>query len=104
MVAPNHNRSLQLATLHRIVQSQSELRPLAITQPTDSRGQSLEPNPCPRQIDPPGQRLVLRKHVQHHLVSLVDIARLSRQRYPPKRPLALAEQRTDIRRHEPRKV
>src|SRR5262249_4823874 len=104
MIAPNHDRRLQLAFLYQIVHGQAKLRPLAITQPADARRQSLKMYAFARQLDPAAQDAVLREQLEHQIVSDGDVRRVARERYPAERSAALAEQRTDIGGHEARKI
>ena len=48
------------------------------------------------------QRLVVGELVEHGLVGGADVGRVARQRRPPERSLALAEQRPDVGRQETR--
>jgi len=47
---------------------------------------------------------IVRKELHHSLVRPVDIFRISRERHPAKRALALTEEGADIGRHETRKL
>ena len=51
----------------------SELRALAIAQPADTRGQTLEMNLLLCQLDPALQRCIFREKLQHGFVSAIDI-------------------------------
>src|SRR5215207_6327244 len=51
--------------------------------------------------DPTRQTLVVRKELQDRIVRRRYVRLLARERSPPERPLALAEQRPDVRGHEP---
>src|ERR1035437_8663132 len=42
VIAPNHDRSLDRTFLHQLVDGEAKPRPLAISQPADSRWESLE--------------------------------------------------------------
>src|SRR2546429_2046485 len=104
MVASHHNGGLQLAALYHLIDGQPELGALAISQPADTRRQSLELDSFARQIDPPAQDLVLRKHLQHQVIGDSDVAGVARERNPAKGPASLAEERANIFRHNPRNV
>src|SRR6478609_82507 len=54
--------------------------------------------------DPLVQAVVVGEEVEHGLVRGRDVARVARERSPAERTLALAEERTDVGRHEPREV
>jgi len=61
----------------------------------------LEVDLAPRQLDPAPQRSVFGKEVEDEPVGAVDIFGVARQRHPPERPLADAEERPDVLRHKP---
>ena len=58
----------------------------------------------PRHVEPAVQVRVVREELLHLRVGLADVVRIARQRDPAERPLAAAEQRPDVRRHEAREV
>src|SRR5581483_4867752 len=104
MVAPNHDRRLQFALGHQVIQRHAEFVPLSISQPADSRWQTLKLHMFLCQRDPSPQMLVLGKHFQYQLVRSRDVRWLTGKRRPAEWPLALAKERPDIRRHEPREI
>src|SRR5579862_1187650 len=100
MVASNYDRRLQFASRDQIIKRQPKLVALTITQPADSRRQSLKFHPLLRQLDPAREDFVVWKHFQHELIRAMDIRRLSRKRRPAKRPAPFAEERPNICRNE----
>src|SRR2546426_827309 len=50
------------------------------------------------------QVLVLGEELEHQAISAMQVARVARQRHPPERPLALAEQGPDVLGNEARDV
>ena len=76
--------------------------PLAQAQPADARRQALERDALARHVEPAVQMRVVGEELLHLAVGRVDVLRVARQRDPAERPLALAEQRPDVRRHEAR--
>ncbi len=56
----------------------------------------------PGHVEPAVQVRVLRKELLHLRVGLPDVVRVARQRDPAERPLAAAEERPDVGRHEAR--
>src|SRR5579864_3826615 len=104
MIAPNHDRCLQLSLLHHIVHREAKFRALAITKPANSRRQSLELDSLLRQLNPAPQNPVLWKKLQHKVIGQVNIRRLARQGHPAERTASFAEQRANICRYESRKV
>src|SRR5437016_14539691 len=104
MIAPDHDRRLDLALLHEIVHRQPELRAFAMSKPADARRQSLELDALARQFNPAPQDSVLRKQLQHEIISHGNIGSLARQRHPAEWPSSLAKQRAYVSGNEPRKI
>ena len=77
---------------------------LAVAQPADARRQALERHALLGHADPARERLVLREELEHGLVGALDVRRITGQRHPAERALALAEQRPDEGGHEAREV
>ena len=76
----------------------------AVAEPADSGRQSLERDPCLGHLDPSPEGGVLRKQVENGSVGREDVVRVAGKGGPAERPLALAKQRPDERRHEAREV
>ena len=55
VIAPDHDGRLQFASRDEIVQRQAEFVALAVAEPADARGQSLEAHALLRQLDPARQ-------------------------------------------------
>ena len=98
MVAADNDRCRDLALLDQVVEHRSGLVSFAIAEPADAGRQALKRNPLLGQFDPAVQVLVLREELENRLIGAIDIFRVTRKRYPPKRTFALAEQRANIRR------
>ena len=77
---------------------------LAVPQPADPRRQPLERHALTGHRDPPAQPLVVGEQLEDRPVGRGDVGRVAGERRPAERPLALAEQRPDVRRHEAREV
>src|SRR5205807_8146176 len=78
--------------------------PFAITEPADTRGQSLKVDPLFRQFHPPCKGFVLGKKVEREFIGAGDISRVATQRDPAKGTFPFAEKRPDVFRDEPRNV
>ena len=104
MVAANHDRRFHLAPAHQFVEGQPELGALAIAQPADARGQSLEGDTLAGQANPAVQRLIFGEELEHRFVGALDVRRVAGQRRPAERPFALAEERPNEGGHEAREV
>ncbi len=73
---------------------------LAVTQPADAGRKALERDALFGETEPALQPPVLRKQLEKRAVGRPNVFRLARKRGPPERPLALAEERPDVQRHE----
>src|SRR5437762_14107639 len=98
MIASNDNGSLNLSLFHQIVHREPKLSPLTVTEPADSRGQTLELNALLGQVDPALQYAIVRKQLKNQIVCHVDVGRLTRKSNPTKWAAALAEQWTNVSR------
>ena len=85
---------------HELVEREARLRALPVSEPADPRGQPLKRDALARERDPAPERGVLREQAQDLPVRLRDVAGVARERRPPERPLALAEQGADVERDE----
>ena len=90
----------QLAVLHHLVEGQAGAVALAQADPADARRQALEGDALAGHVEPAVQVRVVREQLLHLRVGLADVLRVARQRHPAERPLAAAEQRPDVGRHE----
>src|SRR5690242_5974794 len=104
MVAPDDDGRLDLAAPHQFVEGQPGLIALAIAEPADARGQSLEVDALLRHANPAGERLIFREEPQYLLVSAADVFRVARERHPAERTDAAAEERADEGGDEPGEV
>src|SRR6202040_1823389 len=104
MIATNRHRRVDFTPLDQIIDGQTELCPFPISQPANARRQSLKLDSLSRQINPTPKNSIVWKQLQHQFVGNRDIGRLPRERRPAKRAATFAKQRTDIFRHETRKV
>ena len=100
MVASDHDRRLQFAALHHLVEREAEAVALAEADPADACGKALEGYPLARHVEPFVQMLVVGDQLLHLGVGLVDVLRVARQGAPAERTDAAAEERPDIGRHE----
>ncbi|CAN0622259.1 protein of unknown function [Burkholderia multivorans] len=104
VIAADHDRRLQLAVLHHLVERLAQAIAILHADPADARRQPLERDALARHVEPVVQVRIVRDQFLDLLVGLVDILRIAGQRDPAERPLPFAEQRTDVRRHEAREV
>lgn len=100
MVAADHDRRLQRAVGDHLVEPLARPVAFAVAEPADPGGQALELDALAGQLDPAGQRLVLREEVEDGAVGVVDVGGVAGQRRPAEGALALAEQRADVGRDE----
>ena len=100
VVAADHDRGLQRAVGHHLVEPLARLVPLAVAEPADTCREALERDLLARQAHPPAEHVVVGEQLEDGLVGLGDVGCVTREGHPPERPLALAEQLTDVLRHE----
>ncbi len=96
--------ALDLAGADELVEGETRLVALAVAQPADAGRQALEGDSLLGAPDPLVQPVVVGEEVEHGLVRRRDVARVARERRPAERALALAEERTDVGRHEAREL
>ena len=77
---------------------------LAQTDPADACGQALKRNARTRLVEPALKMRIFREQFLHHRIGLVDVFRIAAERHPAERPLAPTKERSDVRRHEARKI
>ncbi|MBV6467860.1 MAG: hypothetical protein PGMFKBFP_03233 [Anaerolineales bacterium] len=97
MVAPDHDGGFHFSRRDQLIEFQSRLHALAVAEPANARGQSLERDFLTRHLQPAMQVRVLGEQFHDGFVGGVDVFLLARKRHPAERSLALAEQRADIR-------
>ena len=102
VIPPDHHRRGHSPAAHELVDRQARSGAVAVAEPADPRGQPLECDPLGCQLQPPLQDTVLREQLQQRRVDRGDVRRIARQRGPPERPDAAAEERPDIGRDEAR--
>src|SRR5882724_11644961 len=96
MIATDRDGRFQIAAPHQLVDSFAHLGAFAVTEPADSRRQTLELHPVTRQTQPAIQRLVFRKKFEREIVGFANVIRIARECDPAKRPFAFAKKRTDV--------
>src|SRR5215204_109156 len=101
MVPPYDYGGRDGAVGHQLVEAEACPVALACPEPADACGEALELDLLAGLRDPTHQTLVVRKEFQDRIVRRRYIRLLARERGPPERPLALAEERPDVRWHEP---
>src|SRR5947209_418975 len=101
MVAADDNRSFQFAAADHLVEAQADLGPLTVAQPADAGRQPLELHALAGQVNPAGQRLIVREGFEHRLIGAVNVLRIAGEGGPTKRAFALAEERADVLGNEP---
>ncbi len=104
MVAADHDRRLQFAACHHLVEGEAQPMPVAEADPADPRRQALERNTLPRHVQPVVQVGVIRQQLLHLGIGAIDVFGIAGQRGPAERADAAAEQRTDVGGHEAREV
>ena len=94
----------ELAAGDHLVEAQPGEVPLLVAEPADARRQALEVHLLAGLGDPAAQVLVLGEQLEDRAVGRGDVGRVAGERGPAERPLALGEERPDVRGHEPGEV
>src|SRR4029077_7499535 len=92
------------AGLHHLVETQADLRALAVAKPADAGRQALELDALARQPQPAMEVLVIGKRLHDGAIGAIDVLWVAAQRDPAKWALSLAEQRPDVGRYEARDI
>ena len=100
MIAPDHDRSFNLAAFDELVHGDTELGAFAVTEPANPRGQSLKMDPLFREFHPAHERFVFGKQFECELVCARDVLRLSAQCHPTKRAAPFAKKGANVFRNE----
>src|SRR5262245_61505531 len=98
MIAADHDRRLDLASPDKLVEREAHLRPVAIAEPADPRGETLEGDPLLGEVDPAGEIGIVRDGREHGAIGGGDVRRIAGERDPAERPLALTEELADVGR------
>src|SRR5918993_2000450 len=96
MVATNHDRSGDGPRGDQLVEAQARPVPLGVPEPADARWEPLERHPLAGLLNPAREPLVLWEELQYGLVGGSNISGVSGEGGPSERPLAFAEQRSDV--------
>src|SRR5262247_1187423 len=65
VIAADDDRRSDFAGFHEMIDSLAKLGALAITQPANARGQTLEMHLCASKANPSTQDIIFRKEIQH---------------------------------------
>ena len=104
MIAADDDRRLQFAARHHFIERQAQPVAIAKADPADPRRQPLELDPRPGHVEPVVKMLVVGHQFLDLGVGAEDVFGIPRERRPPERPDAAAEQRTDVGRNEAREI
>src|SRR5919112_6336178 len=102
MIPPYYYRGGDGALSHQLVEAETCPVPLTRPEPADASGEALEVDFLAGFGDPTLQTLVVGKEIQDRIVGRRYVRLLARERGPPERTLALAEERPDVGGYEPR--
>ena len=104
MVAADDDRRRDGAGSNKLVERGAGPGALPVAEPADPGRQALERYPRLGHRDPSLKRFVLGEQLQDRPIRGQDVRRIAGERGPAERALALAKERPDERRHEPREV
>src|SRR5882672_32891 len=99
MIAADHHRRFDLSRLYQVVDALAKRSALAVTEPADPRGQTLESDFLASEMDPAAQNFVFGKQFEHQVVGNRDVSRVSRKRCPAEGPAAFGKHRTNVGRN-----
>src|SRR5262245_2648005 len=100
MITADHDRRLELALLHHLVESEAQAMALAEADPADACRQALESDALLGHVEPVVEMRIVGDQLLHALIGLVDVLRIAGKRGPAEGTDAAAEQGTDIGRNE----
>ena len=104
VIAADHDRRLELARAHHLVEREAREVTLAEPDPADARRQPLEFDAPGGHVEPPVEQPVLGKKLTHLRVGPGDVFGVAGERRPAERAPADAEQRPHVGRNETGKV
>ena len=100
VVARERYRRGDLPARDRLVYREREAAALAVAEPADARGQSLELHVPARELQPAHEAVLRREELRGDGLGGLDVARVAGHRYPAERADAAAEERPDEQRDE----
>src|ERR1051326_1242507 len=100
MISSNYNGSFHFSVSYQFIKCKSGFLAFTLSQPADTRRQSLEGTFLLRQFEPALQRLIVRKHIGNDLISDGNIMRVAAECGPAEGTFAFAKKRTNIGRHK----
>src|SRR5262249_53194140 len=104
MIASDHDRRTDFAFLHKMVDAFTEFGAFAITEPANSRRQSLECNAIGCETNPARKTFVFWKRFQDGAIGAMNIFWIAGQCDPAKWSLPFTEQRADVGNYETWKI
>ena len=96
MIAADHDRRADLPIADHLVEREAEPVALAEANPADARGQALERDPLPRQVEPAVQVGIVGDELLHPDIGAINVLGIARQRDPAERADAATEERPDV--------
>src|SRR5918992_723479 len=100
MVAAYHDRCAYVPRRHQLVEGKPGLCTVPVSQPADPCRQPLKRDSLGGHVNPSLETFVVTEKIEDGAVGRGDVGRVAGQCRPSKRPLALAEQRTNVSFHE----
>jgi hypothetical protein len=100
VVPADDDGSLHLALAHERVEREPDALAVSVPEPADARREPLELHPLLGHREPRLEVGVVLHELADARVGHADVLGVPGERGPPKRPLALAEERPDVLRHE----
>ena len=102
MIAADHDRRRDRARADELVDRKAGLGAVAVAEPADPGGQSLEGDTLGSELEPAQEQRVVGEQPPELVVDGGDVGRVAREGGPPEGTDAAAEERPDIGRDEAR--
>src|ERR1700733_2049838 len=100
MIAADDDGSFQFAARDEIIYGETKFIAFTVTEPADTRGQTLKLHALLRELDPARERFVMRKHFQDELIGAMNVGRLAGKSGPAEGAASLAKKRTNVGGYE----
>src|ERR1051326_2596880 len=104
MITANDKRCRDFTGLYQMVNTLSKLSALAVSEPADSCGPTLEMNFVTRKANPAVEDLGFREQLEYHPGGDFDITRISGERDPPEWTSAFGKHGADVGGNKAREV
>src|SRR3989304_1634704 len=92
MIPADHDRGFYFTSRYQIIENRTHCCPLAVSQPANACGQTLERDLVLRLLNPVAELLVLREGLKDRAVRTINVLRIARERFTAEWAFAFAEE------------